>query len=89
MIISCHTIVARRDYVQYLTVSKSYSDNWTCSLTEQNTTLKNLYYGLIYTHYHNSKLIWRTVSRRVGEVTPSDHPRRVASRVIQWYGLIH
>ena len=44
---------------------------------------------LIYTHYHNSNLIWRTVSRRVDEVIPSDHPRRVASRVIQWYGLIH
>ena len=47
MIISCNTIVDRRDHVQYLTVSKSYSDNCTCSLTEQNTTLKNLYYGLI------------------------------------------
>ena len=23
------------------------------------------------------------------EVIPSDHPRRVASRVIEWYGLIH
>ena len=23
------------------------------------------------------------------KVIPSDHPRRVASRVIQWYGLIH
>ena len=43
----------------------------------------------IYTHYHNSNLIWRTVSRRVDEVIPSHHPRRVASRVIQWYGLIH
>ena len=31
-----------RDHVQYLTVSKSYSDNCTCSLAEQNTTLKNL-----------------------------------------------
>ena len=40
MIISCNTIVDRRDHVQYLTVSKSYLDNWTCSLTEQNTTLK-------------------------------------------------
>ena len=30
-------IVDRRDHVQYLTVSKSYSDNCTCSLTEQNT----------------------------------------------------
>ena len=45
MLISCTTIVNRRDHVQYLTVSKSYSDNCTCSLTEQNTTLKNLYYG--------------------------------------------
>ena len=40
MIISCNTIVDRNDHVQYLTVSKSYSDNRTCSLTEQNTTLK-------------------------------------------------
>ena len=44
---------------------------------------------LVYTHYHNSNLIWRAVSRRVDEVIPSDHPRRVALRVIQWYGLIH
>ena len=35
MIISCNTIVDRRNHVQYLTVSKSYSDNCTCSLTEQ------------------------------------------------------
>ena len=40
-------IVDRRDHVQCLTVSKSYSDNCTCSLTEKNTALKNLYYGLI------------------------------------------
>ena len=45
--------------------------------------------SLINTHYHNSKLILRTVSRRVDEVIPSDHPRRVASRVVQWYSLIH
>ena len=36
-----------RDHVQYLTVSKSYSDNCACSLTEQKTTLNNLYYGLL------------------------------------------
>ena len=42
-----------------------------------------------HTHYHNSNLIWRTVSCLVGEVIPPDHPRRVESRVIQWYGLIH
>ena len=40
MITSCNTIVDKKDHVQYLTVSKSYSDNCTCSLTEQNTTLK-------------------------------------------------
>ena len=40
MIISCNTIVNRKDHVQYLTVSKSYSDNCTCSLTEKNTTSK-------------------------------------------------
>ena len=28
MIINCDTIVDRRDHVQYLTVSKSYSDNY-------------------------------------------------------------
>ena len=41
----------------------------------------------IHTHYYNSNLLWRTVSRRVDEVIPSDHTRRKASRVIQWYGL--
>ena len=51
MIISCNTIVDRRDHVQYLTVSKSYSDNCTCSLTEQNITLKKLYYGLMLNIY--------------------------------------
>ena len=49
MIIRRNTIVDRRDHVQYLTVSKSDSNNCTCSLTEQNTTLMNLYYGLIQT----------------------------------------
>ena len=42
MIISCNTIVDRRDHVQYLTVSTSYSDNCICSLTEQNITLKSV-----------------------------------------------
>ena len=40
MIISYNTIVDRRDHAQYQTVSKSCSDNSTCSLTEQNTTFK-------------------------------------------------
>ena len=43
----------------------------------------------VYTHYYNSNLIWRTVSRPVDEVIPSDHQGREASRVIRWYDLIH
>ena len=45
--------------------------------------------SVVHTHYYNSNLIWRTVSRRVDEVIPSDHPRREVSRVIQGYDLIH
>ena len=30
--------IDKRDHVHYLTVSKSYSGDCTCSLTEQNTT---------------------------------------------------
>ena len=41
-----------------------------------------------YTYYHNSNLIWRTVSRQVDEAIPLDHPRREASRLIQLYDLI-
>ena len=37
--LSCNTIVDRKDHIQYLTVSKSYSDNYTCSLTEQNIAI--------------------------------------------------
>ena len=47
MIVSYNMVVDRRDHVQYLTVLKSYSDNSTYSLTEQNISLTNLYYGLI------------------------------------------
>ena len=36
------------------------------------------------THYYNSNLIWRTVSRRVGEVIPSDHPRRNEGDPMVW-----
>ena len=45
--------------------------------------------GFVHTHYYNSDLIWRTVSHRVDEVIPSDHPKCEALRMIQWYGLIH
>ena len=34
MTLSCNMIVDRKDHVQYLTVSKSYSDYRTCSLNE-------------------------------------------------------
>ena len=44
---------------------------------------------MINTHYYKSYLIWCTASSRVDEVIPSDHPRREALRVIQWYDLIH
>ena len=46
-------VVDRRDHVQYLTVSKSYSDYCKCSLTKQNTTLTKLYYGLIQSESEN------------------------------------
>ena len=36
---------------------------------------------VINTHYHNSNLIWRTVSRRVDEIIPSD---RVEGDPIVW-----
>ena len=50
---SCNTIFDRKDHVQYLTVSKSYSDDCTCSLTEQNITIDYLYNGamILYIYY--------------------------------------
>ena len=33
---SCNTIVDMKDHKHYLSLSKSYSDDCTCSLTEQN-----------------------------------------------------
>ena len=48
---------------------------------------------MLYTHYHNSNLIWRNVSRRVDEVIPSDpmvwpHPRDMIlyARSSYYYG---
>ena len=46
-------------------------------LTTQIKT-QNVWAGCENTHYYNSNLIWRIVSRRVDEVKPSDHPRREA-----------
>ena len=56
MIINCNTIVDRKDHVQYLTVSKSYSDNCTCSLTEQNIlkAIKNATGTSVIFHINNS-----------------------------------
>ena len=45
MILSCNMIVDRKDNVQYLIVSKNYSDDCICSLSEQNIALNDLYYG--------------------------------------------
>ena len=50
MMISCNTIVDRRDHVQYLTVSKSYSDNCTCSLTERWDLYVIAHISVIRTH---------------------------------------
>ena len=44
---SCNTIVDTKEHVQYLTVSKSYSDNCTCSLTEQNIAINDLNNAII------------------------------------------
>ena len=44
----------------------------------------NLVKYYLNTHYYNSNLIWRTVSLRVDDVIPSDHPRQKASKVIEW-----
>ena len=53
------------------------------------STLGRLTMCMAYTHFYNSNLIWRNVSRRVDEVIPSDRTRREASRVIRWYDVIH
>ena len=46
MTMSCNTIVDRKDHVHYLTVSKSYSDECTCSKTEQyRIAINDLYNG--------------------------------------------
>ena len=45
MTFRCDMIVNRKEQVQYLTVSKNYSDDCTCSLPEQNIALTDLYYG--------------------------------------------
>ena len=51
------TIVDRKDHIQYPTVSKSYSDDCTCSLTEQNIALNNLYYGSMILYIGHYRLI--------------------------------
>ena len=45
MTFRCEMIVDREDHVQYLTISKSYSDNCISSLHEQNIALNDLYYN--------------------------------------------
>ena len=74
MIKSCNTIVNRRDRVQYLTVSKSYSDNCTCSLTEQNTTLKNHF----SVHFKNSEY-----DQEIPQSQTADNPMAPRGRAAQ------
>ena len=48
----------------------------TSLLTYPPTTVDVEEQIIINTHYYNSNVIWRTKSRRVDEVIPSDHLRR-------------
>ena len=57
MTASNNTIVDRKDHVQYLTVSKSYSDDCTCSLTEQNIAINGIYYGAMILYIAHYSLI--------------------------------
>ena len=47
----------RKDHVQYLTVSKSYSDDCTYSLTEQIKALNNIYYDSMLLYIEHYRLI--------------------------------
>ena len=51
MIISCNTIVDKRDHVQYLTDSKNYSDNCTFFLTERWDLYVIAQISVIQTHW--------------------------------------
>ena len=57
--VRCNMIVDRKDHVQYLTVSKSSSDDCTCSFfkTEQNIAINNLYYGAMILYIVHYRLI--------------------------------
>ena len=57
MTLSCNRMVDRKDLVQYLTVSKSYSDDCTCSFTEQNIAINVLCYGAIILYIAYYRLI--------------------------------
>ena len=48
----------------------------------KNSNIPGRSLNVIITHYYNSNFIWRTVSCRVDEVIPSDHPRRETSFTI-------
>ena len=38
---SCHTIVDRKDYIQYLQFQRAIPDDCTCYLTEQNIAIND------------------------------------------------
>ena len=50
-------IVDRKDHVQYLTVSKTYSDDCTCSLTEKNVAINKIYHGAMILYIAHYRLV--------------------------------
>ena len=53
---SSNTFFDKKDHVQYLTVSKSYSDDCTCSLTKQNREIHDLCYGAMILYLADNTL---------------------------------
>ena len=57
-------IVGRKEHIQYVTDSKSYSADYTCSLTERNLALNDLYYGPKVTKSFMKFMIVRKLSNK-------------------------
>ena len=56
MTVSYSTIVDKKDHVQYLTVSKSYSDDCT-ALTEHIIVINEIYHGTMILYIAHYSLI--------------------------------
>ena len=61
-----------------LLLKNRYYNALTLMQAKSGLKLIKLLYRLVHTHYHNSYLIWRTVSRRMDEIT-QDAKRRGSS----------